>query len=78
MAVYRAGADDPHQDDYLVWAYTGGHDAGALPPSTHGRLVFGRDQQGRPWPLPPGRYTLRYLLTDQYHSVGSASFTVRR
>jgi endonuclease/exonuclease/phosphatase family metal-dependent hydrolase len=78
VAVYRAGADDPKQDDYLVWAYTGGHDAGALPPSTHGRLVFGRDQQGSPWPLPPGRYTLRYLLTDQYHSVSSTSFTVHR
>lgn len=77
VAVYRAGADDPKKDDYLVWAYTGGHDAGALPPSTHGRLVFGRDQQGHPWPLPPGRYTVHYLLTDQYDSVGSAAFTVR-
>jgi hypothetical protein len=38
--------------------------------------VFGRDQQGKPWPLPPGHYTLRYLLTDQYDSVGSTSFTV--
>jgi endonuclease/exonuclease/phosphatase family metal-dependent hydrolase len=78
VAVYRAGADDPKKDDYLVWAYTGGHDAGALPPSTHGELVFGRDQQGRPWPLPPGRYTLHYLLTDQYNSVGATSFTVHR
>jgi len=43
---------------------------------THGRLVFGRDQQGEPWPLPPGRYTVHYLLTDQYDSVGSAAFTV--
>lgn len=77
VAVYRAGADDPHRDSYLVWAYTGGHDAGALPPATHGSLVFGRDQQGRPWPLPPGRYTVHYLLTDQYHSIGSAHFTVR-
>ncbi len=76
VAVYRAGADNPHQDDYLVWAYTGGHDAGALPPSTHGTLVLGRDQQGKPWPLPPGRYTVHYLLTDQYHSIGSAAFTV--
>jgi endonuclease/exonuclease/phosphatase family metal-dependent hydrolase len=77
VAVYRAGADDPNRDDYLVWAYTGGHDAGALPPSTQGALVFGRDQQGRPWPLPPGRYTVHYLLTDQYDSVGSTGFTVR-
>ena len=77
VAVYRADADNPHQDDYLVWAYTGGHDAGALPPSTHGTLDFGRDQQGKPWPLPPGRYTVHYLLTDQYHSIGSAPLTVR-
>jgi len=76
VAVYRAGADDPNTDDYLVWAYTGGHDAGALPPSTHGALVLGRDQQGSPWPLPRGRYTVRYLLTDQYDSVGSTGFTV--
>ncbi|MGA8245837.1 MAG: endonuclease/exonuclease/phosphatase family protein [Nocardioides sp.] len=77
VAVYRAGADDPEKDSYLVWAYTGGHDSGALPPSTHGRIVFGRDQQGKPWPLPPGHYTAHYLLTDQYHSVGSTHFTVR-
>ena len=76
VAVYRADADNPQQDDYLVWAYTGGHDAGALPPMTHGRLVFGRDQQGKPWPLPPGRYTVHYLLTDQYDSVGSTEFAV--
>ena len=77
VAVYRADADNPQQDSYLVWAYTGGHDAGALPPTTHGTLVFGRDQQGKPWPLPPGRYTVHYLLTDQYDSVGSTGFTVR-
>ena len=77
VAVYRADADNPRKDDYLVWAYTGGHDAGALPPATHGTLVFGRDQQGKPWPLPPGSYTLHYLLTDQYNSIGSTGFTVR-
>jgi endonuclease/exonuclease/phosphatase family metal-dependent hydrolase len=77
VAVYRADADNPNKDDYLVWAYTGGHDAGALPPATHGTLVFGRDQQGKPWPLPPGRYALLYLLTDQYNSIGSTGFTVR-
>ena len=70
IGVYRAGADDPEKDDYLVWGYTGGHDAGALPPSTEGELVLGRDHQGRPWPLPPGRYVAHYLLTDQYTSVG--------
>jgi endonuclease/exonuclease/phosphatase family metal-dependent hydrolase len=76
IGVYHADADNPHRDDYLVWAYTGGHDAGAIPPSTEGSLVFGRDHQGRPWPLPAGDYTVHYLLTDQYNSAGSAEFTV--
>jgi endonuclease/exonuclease/phosphatase family metal-dependent hydrolase len=76
IGVYRSDADDPDSDDYLLWGYTGGHDAGALPPSTEGELVLGRYHQGRPWPLPPGRYTVHYLLTDQYTSVGSTTFTV--
>jgi hypothetical protein len=77
LAVYRAGADDPNVDSYLVWSYTGGHASGAIPPSTHGKKVFGDGQQGGPWPLPRGRYTVHYLLTDQYVSVGSTGFTVR-
>jgi endonuclease/exonuclease/phosphatase family metal-dependent hydrolase len=77
IGVFRAGADNPKKDDYLVWGYTGGHDAGALPPATEGDLVLGRDHQGKPWPLPPGTYTARYLLTDQYVSVGATRFTVR-
>ena len=47
IGVYRAAADDPEKDSYLVWGYTGGHDAGALPPSTGGRA--------RPRPRPPGQ-----------------------
>lgn len=77
IGFYRAGASDPEKDDYLIWGYTGGHDAGAIPPSTRGRMVFGPDHQGKPWPLPPGRYVVHYLLTDQYHSVGHTSFVVR-
>lgn len=77
IGVYPARAADPERDDYLVWGYTGGHDAGALPPTTDGELVLGRDHQGHPWPLPPGRYVVHYLLTDQYTSAGRASFTVR-
>ncbi len=76
IGVYRANANDPEKDDYLVWAYTGGHDAGAVPPTTAGELVLGREHQGRPWPLPPGRYTVHYLLTDEYTSVSSTPFTV--
>lgn len=77
IGVYHADAADPKTDDYLIWGYTGGHDSGALPPTTDGELVLGRDHQGSPWPLPPGRYVVHYLLTDQYQSVGSTSFTVR-
>jgi endonuclease/exonuclease/phosphatase family metal-dependent hydrolase len=77
VAVYRAEADNPQKDSYFLWSYTRGHDSGALPPSTHGRIVLGPDSQGSPWPLPPGRYTAHYLLTDQYDSAGSTTFTVR-
>ncbi len=77
IGVYKAGADNPEKDSYLVWGYTGGHDAGALPPATEGELVLGRDHQGKPWPLPPGKYVAHYLLTDQYTSVGSTNFTVK-
>ncbi|MFC5175275.1 endonuclease/exonuclease/phosphatase family protein [Nocardioides taihuensis] len=78
IGVYRADAANPFQDDYLVWAYTGGHDAGALPPTTDGELVIGQDHLGSPWPLPPGDYVVHYLLTDRYRSAGSAEFSVRR
>jgi hypothetical protein len=77
IGFYRAGASNPNKDDYLIWGYTGGHDAGALPPSTRGRMVFGPEHQGKPWPLPPGRYVVHYLLTDQYQSAGHTSFVVR-
>ncbi|CUR57618.1 exported hypothetical protein [metagenome] len=77
IGVYRLGTSDPTLDDYLIWGYTGGHDAGALPPSVAGDLVLGRDHQGSPWPLPPGRYRVHYLLTDQYQSAGATDFTVR-
>jgi hypothetical protein len=33
--------------------------------------------QGGPWPLPPGRYVVHYLVTDRYRSIGNASFTVQ-
>ncbi len=77
VGVFRAVATDPETDDYTVWGYTGGHDAGALPPSTTGEMVLGRDTQGGPWPLPPGRYVAHYLLTDQYAVAGSVRFRVR-
>ena len=39
-------------------------------------VALGPDTQGGPWPLPPGRYVVHYLLADQYRSAGSAPFTV--
>ena len=76
IGVYEADAADPQQDDYLLWGYTGGHDAGALPPTVFGAMTMGPDSQGRPWPLPPGDYRIHYLLADQYDSAGSVAVTV--
>lgn len=78
IGVFRASAADPEDDDYLLWGYTGGHDSGALPPSVSGEMTLDGSSQGRPWPLPPGRYVVHYLLTDQYESAGNATFTVVR
>jgi len=78
IGVYHADAADPHTDDYLLWGYTGGHDSGALPPSVMGSMTLDDSSQGSPWPLPPGDYVVHYLLTDQYDSAGSATFTVVR
>jgi len=41
-------------------------------------VALGASSQGKPWPLPPGKYVVHYLLTDAYSSVGSARFTVTR
>jgi hypothetical protein len=75
LGVYKAKAADPHTDSYLNWAYTGLHASGTVPPSTRGAVTLGPDTQG-PWPLPPGRYVVHYLLADKYNAAGSASFTV--
>jgi endonuclease/exonuclease/phosphatase family metal-dependent hydrolase len=76
IGVYEADAADPKQDDYLLWGYTGGHEAGALPPTVYGEMTMGPDSQGRPWPLPPGDYRIHYLLSDQYNSAGYVEVTV--
>jgi hypothetical protein len=39
-------------------------------------MTLDDDAQGHPWPLPPGEYTIHYLLTDQYTSAGSTVVTV--
>ncbi len=77
IGVYEADAADPKQDDYLLWGYTGGHEAGALPPTVFGAMTMGPDSQGRPWPLPPGDYRIHYLLADQYNSAGYVEVTVK-
>ena len=77
VGFYEASASDPKKDDYLLWRYTGGHESGALPPQVFGELIFDEDAQGQPWPLPPGKYVIHYLLTDQYNSAGSTEITVQ-
>lgn len=76
IGVFEADAPDPKQDDYLLWGYTGGHEAGALPPTVYGSMTLGPDSQGSPWPLPPGDYVIHYLLADQYNSAGSIEVSV--
>jgi len=77
LGVFKAAADDPSTDDYLLWAYTAGHAAGTTPPTTDGEATLGPDSQGPGWPLAPGDYVIHYLLADQYDSAGTAEFTVR-
>ncbi len=76
IGVYEAKAADPKIDYYLIWAYTGQHASGTVPPSVVGSVTMGESTQGRPWPLPPGDYVVHYLLTDRYRSAASASFTI--
>ena len=76
IGVFKADAADPKKDSYLLWGYTGGHEAGALPPTVYGGMTLGPDSQGHPWPLPPGKYRIHYLLTDQYNSAGYTDVTI--
>jgi endonuclease/exonuclease/phosphatase family metal-dependent hydrolase len=77
LGVFKAKAPDPEDDDYLIWAYAGGHSAGTVPPTTDGKASLGPESQGAPWPLPEGDYVVHYLLADEYESAGSAEFSVR-
>jgi len=78
IGVYKASAADPNVDYYLVWDYTGLHASGTVPPQVDGSVTLGDSSQGEPWPLPPGKYVVYYLLTDAYTSAGSADFTVTK
>jgi len=76
VGVYEATKSDPKVDYYLLWNYTGLHASGAVPPSVSGSMTLDETAMGNPWPLPPGRYVVHYLVTDRYRSIGSASFEV--
>jgi hypothetical protein len=77
IGVYKASAADPNTDYYLIWQYTGGASAGTVHGMPAGTLAMdGTTTEGSPWPLPPGRYQVLYLLADAYESVAQASFTV--
>jgi hypothetical protein len=76
VGVYRAAKADPKVDYYLLWNYVDLHAAGAVPPSISGSMTLDETAMGNPWPLPPGRYVVHYLVTDRYLSIGSARFEV--
>jgi hypothetical protein len=76
IGVYRAGKSDPQVHYYLLWGYVGGHEAGALPPQVFGGMTLDENSQGKPWPLPAGKYRIHYLLTDKYNSAGYTDITV--
>ena len=78
LGVYKAPAD-PANDYYLIWQYTGGASAGTVHGMPAGTLAMdGKTTEGSPWPLPPGKYQVLYLLADAYESVARASFTVEK
>ena len=79
IGVYRASAADPNTDYYLIWQYTGGAEAGTVHGMPSGSLhMDGATTQGSPWPLPPGKYVVYYLLADAYTTAAKASFTVAK
>jgi len=76
VGVYPAAKFDPNVDSYLIWNYVGQHAAGAVPPSVEGSMTLDETAMGKPWPLPPGRYVVHYLVVDRYRSIGSSTFEV--
>jgi hypothetical protein len=78
IGVYDEAKSDPKVHYYLIWNYTGLHASGTAPPVVDGSLTFDDTTMGGPWPLPPGRYVVHYLVTDRYRSIGSAGFEIER
>ena len=78
LGVYRAPAD-PANDPYLLWQYTGGASSGTGAGKPGGSLLMdGESTYGKPWPLPPGRYEVLYLVADTYRAIARAGFRVAR
>jgi endonuclease/exonuclease/phosphatase family metal-dependent hydrolase len=79
LGVYEAGAADPNVDYYLVWQYTGGASSGTISGPVTGSLTLDKGVvEGKPWPLPPGKYVLYYLLADAYKTAAKTTFTVAK
>ena len=78
IAVYpfTAGSPTLPHPGSTLWQYLNGTHAGTLSP-TSGSVTLDRSSVGRgPWPLPPGDYTVYYLLNDRYRVVDSLDFQV--
>ena len=79
LGVYKASAADPNVDYYLDWQYTSGAYSGSVHGMPAGSYTFdATHHEGSPWPLPPGRYVVYYLLADAYQQVARADFTVTK
>lgn len=77
LGVYKAAAADPNVDYYLIWQYTGGASSGTVAGPVAGSLTLDKGVvEGKPWPLPPGKYVLYYLLADAYKTAAKTTFTV--
>ena len=67
IGMYGRDAD-PSVASYEGYVYTDARERG------RGRSGA---RESRRWPLPPGRYTVYYLLADNYRQVASVDFVVR-
>jgi hypothetical protein len=77
LGVYKAAAADPTVDSYLIWQYTGGAGSGTSAGTVAGSMTMDKGTiEGKPWPLPPGRYVLHYLLADGYEAAAKTTFTI--
>ena len=66
VGIYHRG-DKPGA--YLLWKYTGA--------TVGGSAKMGKDTPGGPWPLEPGKYTVRLLLDDGYKVAAESDFVIK-